>query len=39
MGGSRMGNTGLTRFLRKQALLIKTESVPDPWWFPLSDED
>lgn len=39
MGGSRMGNTGLTRFLRKQALLIKTELVPDPWWFPLSDED
>jgi succinate-semialdehyde dehydrogenase / glutarate-semialdehyde dehydrogenase len=24
---------GLTRFLRKKAFLVKTNSAPDPWWF------
>jgi succinate-semialdehyde dehydrogenase / glutarate-semialdehyde dehydrogenase len=33
LGGSRMGSAGLTRFLRKKAFLVKTNSVPDPWWF------
>ena len=33
MGGSRMGAAGLKRFMRKKALLIKTKSIPDPWWF------
>jgi succinate-semialdehyde dehydrogenase / glutarate-semialdehyde dehydrogenase len=33
IGGSRTGGTALTRFLRKQALFVKTKSVPDPWWF------
>lgn len=33
MGGSRMGPASLKRFLRKKALLIKTGSTPDPWWF------
>jgi acyl-CoA reductase-like NAD-dependent aldehyde dehydrogenase len=33
LGGSRMGAAGLTRFMRKKALLVKTNSVPDPWWF------
>jgi acyl-CoA reductase-like NAD-dependent aldehyde dehydrogenase len=33
LGGSRMGAAGLTRFLRKKAFLVKTNSVPDPWWF------
>lgn len=33
MGGSRMGPAALKRFMRKKAFLIKTESVPDPWWF------
>ncbi|QLE57837.1 aldehyde dehydrogenase family protein [Nostoc sp. TCL26-01] len=33
MGGSRMGASGLKRFLRKQAFLIKTNSNHDPWWF------
>ena len=33
MGGSRMGAAALKRFMRKKAFLIKTESVPDPWWF------
>lgn len=33
LGGSRMGVAGLMRFLRKKAFLIKTNSVPDPWWF------
>ncbi|MBD2253033.1 aldehyde dehydrogenase family protein [Nostoc parmelioides] len=33
LGGSRMGASGLKRFLRKQAFLIKTNSAYDPWWF------
>jgi succinate-semialdehyde dehydrogenase / glutarate-semialdehyde dehydrogenase len=33
LGGSRMGAAGLMRFLRHQALLVKTNSVADPWWF------
>lgn len=33
MGGSRMGPAALKRFMRKKAFLIKTNSVPDPWWF------
>ncbi|HAA33269.1 MAG TPA: aldehyde dehydrogenase [Cyanobacteria bacterium UBA8553] len=33
MGGSRMGPAAIKRFMRKQAFLIKTASVPDPWWF------
>lgn len=33
MGGSRMGPTGLTRFLRKKAILIKKAPVTDSWWF------
>ncbi len=33
MGSSRTGATGLTRFMRKKAFLIKTKSIPDAWWF------
>lgn len=33
MGGSRMGAAALKRFMRKKAFLVKTGSVPDPWWF------
>ncbi|HEY9662903.1 MAG TPA: aldehyde dehydrogenase family protein, partial [Allocoleopsis sp.] len=33
MGGSRMGAAALKRFMRKKALLIKTEAITDPWWF------
>jgi acyl-CoA reductase-like NAD-dependent aldehyde dehydrogenase len=33
MGGSRMGAAALKRFMRKKAFLIKTNSIPDPWWF------
>ncbi len=33
LGGSRMGTAGLMRFVRKKALLIKTNSDRDPWWF------
>jgi acyl-CoA reductase-like NAD-dependent aldehyde dehydrogenase len=33
MGGSRMGAAALKRFMRKKAYLIKTKSIPDPWWF------
>ncbi len=33
MGGSRMGPAAVKRFMRKKAFLIKTNSMPDPWWF------
>ncbi len=33
LGGSRMGAAALTRFMRKKAFLVKTNSAPDPWWF------
>ncbi|MBL1177398.1 aldehyde dehydrogenase family protein [Pantanalinema sp. GBBB05] len=34
MGGSRMGAAALKRFMRKKALLIKTQAIANPWWFP-----
>jgi succinate-semialdehyde dehydrogenase / glutarate-semialdehyde dehydrogenase len=35
LGGSRMGAAGLLRFVRSQALLIKTNTPdPNPWWYP-----
>ncbi len=35
LSGSRMGPASLYRFLRSQALLIKTNTaVRDPWWYP-----
>jgi succinate-semialdehyde dehydrogenase / glutarate-semialdehyde dehydrogenase len=33
LGGSRMGAAALLRFMRKKALLVKTNAAPDPWWF------
>ena len=33
LGGSRMGPAALTRFMRKKAFLVKTNTVSDPWWF------
>ncbi|MEH2076276.1 MAG: aldehyde dehydrogenase family protein [Nostoc sp.] len=33
MGGSRMGAAALKRFMRKKAILIKTNASNDPWWF------
>ncbi|MDZ7993997.1 MAG: aldehyde dehydrogenase family protein [Nostoc sp. EfeVER01] len=33
MGGSRMGVAALKRFMRKKAILIKTNATNDPWWF------
>ena len=33
LGGSRMGASALTRFMRKKAFLIKTNNNYDPWWF------
>lgn len=33
MGGSRMGAAAIKRFMRSKAFLIKTQSIPDPWWF------
>jgi succinate-semialdehyde dehydrogenase / glutarate-semialdehyde dehydrogenase len=37
MGGSRMGAAAIKRFMRKKAILIKTNSVSDPWWFDNRD--
>jgi succinate-semialdehyde dehydrogenase / glutarate-semialdehyde dehydrogenase len=34
LGGSRMGSAGLLRFVRSQAILMKTNGpTPDPWWY------
>lgn len=33
LGGSRMGPSGLLRFLRTQAMLINVSADPDPWWY------
>lgn len=33
LGGSRMGPASLQRFMRKQVSLVKTQALPDPWWF------
>ena len=33
LGGSRMGPASIKRFLRQKALLSKTNSIADPWWF------
>ncbi|MDZ8258429.1 aldehyde dehydrogenase family protein [Nostoc sp. ChiQUE01b] len=33
LGQSRMGAAALKRFMRKKAILIKTNSTSDPWWF------
>ncbi|MEO0934953.1 MAG: aldehyde dehydrogenase family protein, partial [Cyanobacteria bacterium J06641_2] len=33
LGGSRMGVSALTRFMRKKAFLIKTDDNFSPWWF------
>ncbi|MEH2419592.1 MAG: aldehyde dehydrogenase family protein [Nostoc sp.] len=33
LGGSRMGTAALKRFMRKKAILIKTNATNDPWWF------
>lgn len=35
MGGSRMGASAIKRFMRKKALLIKTQPVSNPWWFDI----
>jgi succinate-semialdehyde dehydrogenase / glutarate-semialdehyde dehydrogenase len=40
MGGSRMGAAGLLRFVRSQALLIKTNGpTRNPWWYPEQPEE
>lgn len=33
LGGSRMGPSAIKRFVRQKAVIIKTDSAPDPWWF------
>lgn len=32
LGGSRMGPSGLRRFLRRQALIVNHSTAPRPWW-------
>lgn len=38
MGGSRMGPSGITRFLR-QKVLIKNTGAWDPWWYAQPAEE
>jgi acyl-CoA reductase-like NAD-dependent aldehyde dehydrogenase len=33
IGGTRMGTAAIKRFMRQQALLVKTQHVTSPWWF------
>ncbi len=33
LGGSRMGAASIRRFFRQKALLTKTQSIYDPWWY------
>jgi succinate-semialdehyde dehydrogenase / glutarate-semialdehyde dehydrogenase len=33
IGGTRMGPAAIKRFMRQKTFLIKTNALPDPWWF------
>ncbi|MGV0107639.1 aldehyde dehydrogenase family protein [Nostoc sp. DSM 114160] len=33
LGQSRIGAAAMKRFMRKKAILIKTNATNDPWWF------
>ncbi len=33
LGGSRMGPSGIRRFLRSKVLIRNTANADDPWWF------
>jgi acyl-CoA reductase-like NAD-dependent aldehyde dehydrogenase len=33
IGGTRMGTSGIKRFLKQKAYLINNQKVKDPWWF------
>lgn len=32
LGASRMGESALLRFVRRQTLIVNSSSAPDPWW-------
>lgn len=32
LGASRMGDSALLRFVRRQTLIVNSSSTPDPWW-------
>lgn len=32
LGASRMGDSALLRFVRRQTLIVNRSSTPDPWW-------
>jgi acyl-CoA reductase-like NAD-dependent aldehyde dehydrogenase len=32
LGGSRMGDASLRRFVRKQTLIVNHSTARDPWW-------
>lgn len=32
LGASRMGDSALLRFVRRQTLIVNSSSAPDPWW-------
>jgi succinate-semialdehyde dehydrogenase / glutarate-semialdehyde dehydrogenase len=33
IGGTRMGPSAIKRFMKQKAYLVKTNHLPDPWWF------
>lgn len=37
LGESRTGPKAIGRFLQPKALMVKTNTVPDPWWYETND--
>ncbi len=37
LGGSRMGDSAITRFFRRRTVLENTDLAWDPWWFQQSE--
>lgn len=33
IGGTRMGNAAIKRFMRQKVLLMKMQAIPSPWWW------
>ncbi|WP_247730340.1 aldehyde dehydrogenase family protein [Halovivax limisalsi] len=37
LGQSRFGPKGIDRFLRRKMQMVKTDAVPDPWWYDVDE--
>ena len=35
IGGSRMGNAAIQRFMRKKLFIVKDENLQSPWWYKI----